>query len=205
MKRKTGVILMVVIAGILWGCYPEGHDYYSDYDLVYTNYDKEYSFTGHGNYTIPEQIVKITGDVLDGEAPQFVNSVYATPMLARIKTNMAALGYTYVADTTSADLVLFPSALEVTNISYYWDYWWYYWDWWYYWGWYYPYPITYSYKTGSLFMNLVDIKNPTPAGDRRVIWTGVINGLLEGSTTDFLNRMEKSIDQAFTQSDYLHQ
>ena len=205
MKIKIRAILMLILAGMLYGCYPEGHDYYSDYDIVYTNYDKEYTFAGHGSYTIPDQIVKITGDVIDGEDPHFVSPVYATPMLERMKSNMQALGYTYVADTASADLILVPYATEVTNVGYYWDWWYYYWDWWYYWGWYYPYPVTYSYSTGSLFMELVDRKDIAPGGKRHAVWTGIINGLLEGSSADFTSRMTRGIDQAFTQSDYLHQ
>ena len=32
----------------------------------------------------------------------------------------------------------------------------------------------------------------------------IINGLLEGSSTDFTNRYTKGIDQAFTQSQYIN-
>ena len=107
---------------MLWGCYPDGPEYYSDFDLVYTNYDKNFNFSGHKNYFIPGKIVKITGNVSAGTAPEFVNSTYAVPILERIKSNMSALGYNLVTDSTQADFLLFASAIEVTNIGYYYDY-----------------------------------------------------------------------------------
>jgi hypothetical protein len=121
MKYLGRIILILLFTVIFWGCYPEGQEYYSDYDIVYTNYDNHYEFSGHNNYTIPDKIVKITGSAIEGKPVEFVNSVYATPVLERIKSNMAALGYNYVADTITADLVLLPSAIEVTNISIYLD------------------------------------------------------------------------------------
>jgi hypothetical protein len=202
-KRTLNGLLVIVMTIVLWGCYPQGPDYYSDYDIVYTNYDNTFIFAGNVTYAMPDNIVKITDDLANGGAPTFVNSVYATPMLSRIKANMTALGYTLVTDSTTADFFLLPSAIEVTNISYYYDYWGSYWGYW--GGYYYPYPVTYSYKTGSLFMNLVDRNEVSADGKRRIVWTGIINGLLEGTSADFTNRMNNSINQAFTQSQYLHQ
>jgi hypothetical protein len=201
-KRTLSGLLVIGMTIILWGCYPQGPDYYSDYDIVYTNYDNTFIFAGNGTYAMPDQIVKITDDLANGGTPTFVSNTYAIPMLNSIKVNMTALGYTLVTDTATADFFLMPSAIEVTNISYYYDYWGYYWG---SWGYYYPYPVTYSYKTGSLLMNLVDRNDLSPDDKRRIVWTGIINGLLEGTTSDFTNRMNNSINQAFTQSQYLHQ
>jgi hypothetical protein len=194
-------LLILGITGLLWGCYPDGPEYYEDYDIVYTNYDETHAFGAEGkSYWIPDQILSITDDWLSGGDPEFVDPIYANMMLNRIKANMTDMGYTELSDTVGVDYALMVSALETTNITYYYDYWYgYYWGW----GYYYPYPVTYSYKTGSLFMNLVDAHNTSVDGKQRVVWTGVINGLLEGSTTDFSNRMNKAIDQAFKQSPYL--
>lgn len=202
-RKNLGLILVLGMTGILGGCYPDGPEYYEDYDIVYTNYDNSYTFAGHSSYAIPDRIIKITDGLIEGGDPEYVKPVYSDEMLNRIKTNMASLGYTLASDTSNADLILMPSAIEVTNISYYYNYWWDYWG--YGWGYYYPYPVTYSYKTGSLFMNLIDRVDISPDGKRRIVWTGIINGLLEGSTSDFTRRMNKSIDQAFTQSQYLNQ
>jgi hypothetical protein len=194
-------LLMLGITCLLWGCYPDGPEYYEDYDIVYTNYDETHSFGVEGkNYWIPDQILSITDEWLSGGDPEFVDPFYANLLLNRIKANMTDIGYTELSDTTGVDYVLMVSSLETTNITYYYDYWYgYYWGW----GYYYPYPVTYSYKTGSLFLNLVDTHSTSANGKKRVVWTGVINGLLEGSSTDFTNRMNKAIDQAFKQSPYL--
>jgi hypothetical protein len=203
MKKMVRVLLLIVLTGTLWGCYPEGPDYYSDYDIVYTNFDKTYTFQGDvgKSYYISDKIIKITGNLTEGEQPEFVSAAYSVQMINRIKANMTELGYTLVTNVNNADLFLSTAALETTNISYYYD-WWYSW---YGWGWYYPYPITYSYKTGSLAMNLIDMNDVSADGKKHVIWTSIINGLLEGSSADFSSRMDKSIDQAFAQSQYLHQ
>lgn len=192
--------LIVGLTGLLWGCYPDGPEYYEDYDIVYTNYDDTYSFSSVGKTCwVPDQIVSITDDLINGGDPTFVNPAFAVPMINRITANLEAMGYDVVTDTLGVDYVMMVSALEVTNITYYYDYWYYYYGW----GYYYPYPVTYTYKTGSLFMNLIDIRDLSANGKSHVVWTGIVNGLLEGSTADFTNRMTKSINQSFTQSPYL--
>jgi hypothetical protein len=199
MRKMLRVILVIFIAGTLWSCYPEGPDYYDDYDIVYTNYDNNYVFTGKAKYAIPDKIIKITGNMDAGKPPEYVSGTYSTQMLNSMKANMASLGYSLVDINANPDFVLMPSALESTNVEYYYDYWGYYW------GWYYPYPMTYTYKSGSLMMDLIDYKDVSADGKRRVVWTGIINGLLEGSSSEFTARMNKTIDQAFSQSEYLRQ
>jgi hypothetical protein len=65
--------------------------------------------------------------------------------------------------------------------------------------------MTYTYKSGSLMMDLIDYKDVSADGKRRVVWTGIVNGLLEGSSSEFTARMNKTIEQAFRQSEYLRQ
>lgn len=207
-KTLLKSLLFISMTSMLWGCYPDGPEYYSDYDIVYTNYDKDFSFGGHKFYAMPDKIVKISGNIDQGSLPEFIGTTYSSIILERIKSNMTSLGYTLVSDTTQADFILFPSALETTNIGYYYDYWGYYYGWYYppyYGGWYYPYPMTYSYQTGSLFLNLIDRKSISPDDKSPVVWVAIVNGLLEGSSADFTNRMNKTIDQAFKQSPYLQQ
>jgi hypothetical protein len=199
MRKMLKIMLVVFITGTLSGCYPEGPDYYDDYDIVYTNYDNNYVFTGHPKYAIPDKIIKITGNMDAGKPPEYVGSAYSTQMLNTMKANMASLGYSLVDVSANPDFVLMPSALENEHVEYYYDYWGYYW------GWYYPYPMTYSYKSGSLMMDLIDYKDISADGKRRVVWTGIVNGLLEGSSSEFTARMNKTINQAFSQSEYLRQ
>ena len=198
MKRKF--LSLALIAGLtfLWGCYPDGAEYYEETDIVYTNYDDKYEFVSKGTYSIPDKIVKITGELVEGEDPEFVKEPYNTQVLQKIQSNMTALGYTKVTDPATADLVLFPAVWTNTTVYYYYDYWCWYYP--YYCGWGWGYPSVSSYTTGTLLMTLVadgeEFVQPTN------VWTSAANGLMSGVYD--LTRVNKAIDQAFKQSPYLN-
>jgi len=195
MKKKVFVYLGLIIA--LGACYPGGAEYYSDIDATYTDYDDQFDFASRGTYSIPDSIVKIEGDLEEGEEPEYVKEPYNTQMLSKIRDNMSAYGWTRVDDPAEADLVLFPAAWTNTSVYYWYDYWCWYYP--YYCGWGWGYPSVSSYTTGTLVMTLIadgdDYIEPTR------VWTGVINGLLSGSYN--ATRVNKAIDQAFEQSPYL--
>ena len=195
MKKKILLYLGMIIA--LGACYPGGVDYYEDTDVTYTNYEEDFDFASLGTYSIPDKIVKVEGDLAEGEDPEYVKEPYNTQMLTRMKDNMSALGWTEVEDPADADLVLFPAAWTNTTIYYWYDYWCWYYP--YYCGWGWGYPSVSSYTTGTLVMTLVadgdDYIDPSR------VWTGALNGLLSGSYNT--NRVNNGIDQAFEQSPYL--
>ncbi len=194
MKKKF--IFYLSIALVMASCYPGGTEYYEDTDVVYTDYDMEFDFQSQGVYSIPDKVVKIEGDIAEGEEPAFVKEPYNTQILNQIKSNMTALGWSLTEDPANAELVLFPAVWTNTTIYYWYNNWcWYY----YYCGWGWGYPSTSSYTTGTLLMTLVadgdDYIEPTR------VWTAAINGLMSGSINT--SRVNKAIDQAFTQSPYL--
>jgi hypothetical protein len=195
MKKKTIFYLSIIV--LLGSCYPEGMEYYEDSDIVYTNYDDQFNFANQGTYSIPDKIVKLEGDLGDGEAPEFVKEPYNTQMLERIKSNMETLGWEETEDPASADLVLFPAVWTNTTIYYWYDYWCWYNP--YYCGWGWGYPTVSSYTTGTLLMTLTvdgeDYIEPSR------VWTAAVNGLVSGSFN--ASRVNKAIDQAFAQSSYL--
>ena len=95
-----------------------------------------------------------------------------------------------------------------TNLYYYydWAYWgWYYPGWYPGWGWYYPGyypPYVSSFRTGSVFIQMIDAKaNATDVIP--VVWSCILNGLAEGSTNDLNLRIQTGINQGFAQSPYL--
>ena len=52
-------------------------------------------------------------------------------------------------------------------------------------GWYYPYPVTYSYDTGTLIMEMVDLRQPVDQSNQNklpVIWHAYASGLLYGNS-----------------------
>lgn len=193
MKRK--IFYFAVVALLMAGCYPEGPEYYEELDIVYTNYDDEFDFTANSTYSMPDKIVKITGDLADGELPQFVKEPYNTQMLQRIQSNMTTLGYSKTDDPANADLVLFPAVWTNTTIYYWQDYWCWYYP--YYCGWGWGYPTVSTYTTGTLVMTLIADGGVEPF----TAWTAAVNGLLSGNND--VSRANDAIDQAFTQSAYL--
>jgi len=196
------VLSLTAIVFLLTQCYPEGPQYVDEMDLVYTNYDPATDFTAKHTYAIPDKIMKIDDNLINGGDPNFVKEPYATQLLEKMKLNMANNGWTLVKKDANPDMLLAPVAYELTTTYYYGGG---YWDWWYggWYGWYYPYPVTTSYSTGSLIVTMLDPKNLSPDDKMRAVWGFIINGLLEGSNTEFTARYSKGIDQAFTQSPYL--
>jgi len=191
------IILYLGIIFLLGACYPEGPEYYEDLDIVYTNYDDQFDFASQGVYSIPDNIVKIEGDLAEGEDPEFVQEPYNTQILNLIKANMEALGWTVTEDPDNADLVLFPAVWTNTTVYYWYDYWCWYYP--YYCGWGWGYPSVSSYTTGTLLMTLVADGQEYIEPAR--VWTAGINGLLSGAYNT--SRVTKAIDQAFEQSPYL--
>ena len=204
--------LALLILPALSGCYPKGAEYVEELDLVYTNYDQAFAFSSKQTYAMPDSIIKITGEAFedpDGNGkPQMVSATYSVPILQQIDQNMAANGWQKVSRTSNPDVVLLVSAITTTNIYYYYDWWywgWYYPGWYPWWGWYYPYAPVYvdGYRTGSLFVQMVDSKTAPQVDNVTVAWHGIFNGMLEGSTPDIVTRIQRGIDKAFAQSPYL--
>lgn len=202
--RLAGVCLVM---SLLFGCYPNGPEYVNDLDLVVTRYDKSFDFKKDAKtYAIPNDVVKITGNLINGEEVEFIDDEYASIIINSIKDNLDAYGWTE-AQPGQADVLILPSAMSSTTFLWYYDWW--YWDWWYpydWWGWYYPYPIWGyggSYTSGSVFLQMTYPEGITAADNIPVPWAVVLNGLLEGSTSQIQQRIEKGIDQAFKQSPYL--
>lgn len=197
MKKNVFYFLGIIL--LMVSCYPDGPEYYEDLDVVYTNYTEDFNFSSKSTYAMPDKIVKIEGNLIEGEAPEFVEEPINSQLVVQIQSNMTAMGWTKVEDPLSADLVLFPAVLTNTTVVYYYDYWCWYYP--YYCGWGYYYPVSASsYTTGTLIMSLVaDGENYVePSG----VWYAAANGILTGEYNT--SRVMKAIDQAFDQSPYLN-
>ena len=196
MKKQILFFLGVVLT--LGSCQVQGPEYYEDLDLVYTNYDDQFDFSSGGTYAMPDSIVKVTGNLIEGEDPEFVKEPYNTQILQKIEANMSALGWNRTDDPASADVVLFPAAWSNTTIYYWYDYWCWYYPWYCGWGW--SYPVVTSYSTGTLVMTLV--ANGDAYIEPTAVWTAAANGVFSGAVN--ISRVNKAIDQAFEQSPYLN-
>jgi len=199
MRRLTIYISILVLALSLTSCYPGGIEYYEDTDVVYTDYEVDYDFLSMSTYSMPDNVVKISGEIIEGEDPEFIKEPYNTQIITRIAENMADLGWTRVDDPADADLVLFPASWTNTTIYYWYDYWCWYYPYYCGWGWGYPSGGVSSYTTGTLVMTLVADGDDYVEPSR--VWTGAVNGLLSGVNN--INRIYRGIDQTFEQSPYL--
>jgi hypothetical protein len=196
MKKQLLILMGVLLT--LGSCEPQGPEYYEDLDLVYTNYDDEFDFNTKGTYAIPDSIVRVTGNLIEGEDPEFVDEPYNSQILQKIEENMSQLGWNRVDDAADADVVLLPAVWSNTTIYYWYDYWCWYNPWYCGWGW--GYPAVTSYTTGTLVMTLV--ANGPEYIEPTIVWTAAANGVASGAFN--LNRVTKAIDQAFEQSPYLN-
>ena len=212
MKKIT---TFFVLAICLAGCYPSGPDYVEQLDLVVTNYDPNFDFSARSTFSLPDKVVKITGENIEdpdgNNEPDYVTQTYADMILNAIRDNMLSYGWSEVDESASPDVIILPAAMEVTNLVYYYDWW--YWGWYYPgypgygWGWYYPGyypPYVSSYSTGTVFIQMTDPNGLTPDSNIPVVWLGIVNGLLTGDVGSVATRINSTIDQAFAQSTYLN-
>lgn len=208
--------LLVLLA--LNGCYPDKIDYVDEYDVAATLYDESVDFGAFESFTVIDTIIHLTDDGEDD--PNFTREHDAF-IIDLIRENMRDKGYAEIASPDSLnapDLILMVQALSSEFYSYYYGG---YWDWYPGWSWWYPgyggypgypwypsypwYPgYVSNYTTGTLMVQMADRASYDPE-DNSVdfIWTGLIDGLLVRNSSNTQNRLEKQINQLFTQSTYL--
>lgn len=179
--------------------------------LVYTNYDDDTDFAKFTTFYVPDSVLIIDNS---SNKPKYL---YGTPasdiIIASYVKGMESAGYVRTLDKAEADLGLQVSYVEATyKFRYYNNYpWWYGYPWYWnfsYWGdwggWYWPYDITYSYSTGSLLGELVDLTLPEGTSKQlKVVWSSYISGLLNSDGSLNTTEVTQAIGQAFSQSAYL--
>ena len=179
--------------------------------LVYTNYDDNTDFKKFTTFYVPDSVLIIDNS---SNKPKYL---YGTPasdiIIANYVKGMENAGYVRTLDKTEADLGLQISYVEETyKFRYFNNYpWWYGYPWYWsfnYWGdwggWYWPYSISYSYPTGSVLGELVDLTEPESTSKTlKVVWSSYISGLLNSDGSLNATDVAKSITQAFAQSTYL--
>src|SRR5688572_17311125 len=149
--------------------------------VVQTSKDPAANFGNYKTYYIADTIGVQTSDPND--SIWFDND--AKQLLAAVKQNMADRGYTLVSKGANPDIGLTLSAIKDLNLSViYPGYWWGYWGYWggCYWGYcgyppYYPWGgMVYSIPTGTLILDMIDLKNAQANAKYVVIWGAVMSG-----------------------------
>jgi hypothetical protein len=189
-------LLIIGLLPILGGCYPYDRESTSDYDVIATTFDPNADFSTKLTYAMPDQIRLVTDPAQPPTST--INPTVQAAILSEIDQNMAALGYTKVADPTVANVQITPFAVENTWVGgscypYYYDYW--------YGGSGWCYPVYYSYTTGTVVVPMFD---PTLPVNSEPIWIAGINGIINTDTPSAVaSRARNAIDSAFNQSPYL--
>ena len=154
---------------------------------VYTDYDSSTDFSNFTTYCLPDSIL-VPGD---GMKNSYWKDESAQRLISAAAEAMDSLGYKRVTNPDEATLGLQLSFTQMrTHVT----------D---------PYPISYSYDTGTLMMEMVDLTKRTAATDDEkqdltVVWHAYADGLLYGSSRINLQLALRALNQAFTQSPYLN-
>ena len=178
--------------------------------LVYTSPSKDVTFTSYKTFDLVDSLLIIG----QSDKPVYSQSDNALALSQQVRTNMEKLGYIYTPSNPDADLGIQMTYIIKTEryVKYYNDpYWWLdypgYWPsglWGNWTGFYYPYPVSYTYTTNALIVDMVDLTTEEKADEPlEVIWTSYIGGPAAVYAVDNVARMKQAIDQAFAQSPYL--
>ena len=199
---RTSFIRTLALIGAVsvLGCYPSRIESIEDFDTATTVHAPDADFTGVGTYAVVDTIREF------GDSTDDVNHSHDALILANVKANLDALGWTEVDEhVTQPDMMVAVGITTNTNTGWAIGWWDWYYGWWGGWGWYYPpvyYP--YSYQTGTLLIGMLDTRD-TDGGtiDIPVVWIAAVNGVLRSTTSTNATVINGLVDQAFAQSPYL--
>ena len=207
MKKILLISAVILLAA---ACHKEPYlDSDNEY-LVYTSPGKDVTFASFTTFDLADSLLIIG----QSTKPEYSQSNNALALIQAVRTNMEKLGYIYTPDNPNADLGIQMTYVVKTEryVQYYNDpYWWLdypgYWSpgfWGNYTGFYYPYPVTYTYSTNALMIDMVNLTTPKTGTEAlEVVWSTYIGGPSTGSITTDVDLMKNAINQAFVQSPYL--
>lgn len=206
--------VLLALACVLVGClsYPDSNERVYD-RIVVTRFKEGTDFGAYKTFSIsPEVIVfkqsgsKIEREPLDeGLAARLVDDTIA---------HLSDRGYTQVEQDDDPDLGVAISILNGEVTGYYSGYWCSYWGYPYA-SCYYPWYTSYTYNTGTVITDVLDLKTspPTdpdapppdpsdPVQQIDLLWTGAVYGVLKSNVSANLEDALDGIAQSFAQSPY---
>jgi hypothetical protein len=204
------ILLIPALALLAVACHKEPYIDSDNEYLVYTSPGKDATFASFTTFDLADSLLVIG----QSAKPEYSQSKNAIALIQAVRTNMENAGYIYTPDNPDADLGIQMTYVIKTDryVQYYNDpYWWLnypgYWSpgyWGNYVGFYYPYPVTYTYSTNALMVDMVDLTTPKTGTEAlEVVWSVYIGGPAGSSVASDVEVMKNAIDQAFVQSPYL--
>lgn len=204
------ILLIPAFIFLAVACHKEPYMDRDNEYLVYTSPGKDATFAAFGTFDLADSLLVIG----QSAKPEYSQSKNALALIQAVRKNMENAGYIYTPDNPDADLGIQMTYVIKTDryVQHYNDpYWWLdypgYWSpgyWGDYIGFYYPYPVTYTYSTNALMIDMADLTTPKTGTEAlKVVWSVYIGGPAGSSVTSDVEVMKKAIDQAFVQSPYL--
>jgi len=180
----------------------------SNQQVVATDRDLKASFSGYSTYFISDSVAVVATDPKDS----ILTGPLAVQLVAAVKKNMSARGYTFVNRNAKPDLGMRLTVIkDITRTAVcggWWDGWYGYYPPWY-WGYpgggyYYPWCTSYTYTVGTSTLYMYDLKNATGNGNLRSIWGVTAFGVFSTTNNQTnANLTEAAINQAYAQSPYI--
>ena len=177
------ILLISAVIFLAVACQKEPYTDSDNEYLVYTTPGKGVNFTSYQTFDLVDSLLVIG----QSAKPEYSQSNNALALIQAVRTNMENLGYIYTPSNPDADLGIQMTFVIKTEryVQYYNDpYWWLdypgYWSpgfWGNYTGFYYRYPVTYTYSTNSLMIDMVDLTTPQTGDEAlEVIWSAFLGG-----------------------------
>ena len=210
MKIEKTILAAIIVFLAATSCkkLPPFENLSSDF-VVLTKYDTLANFGSYKTFAIKNEIQVITEDPRDS----IWNDQDAQSIINQVISQMTTAGYTQVPVHASPDLGLQLTGLRNTTLyAIPPGYWWGYPGWGSpcYWGYcgggyypYYPYYYTVSVSTGSLIIEMLDLKHSGATGKLNIIWSDIGNGQIGSSTSFVVEQCLKTVTQGFLQSPYI--
>lgn len=202
-------IIGICIVSLLSACEPEPDALLLlDQLVVSTNYDTNVDFANYSTYSVATDTIGFVSNQSNDTILVNANSTYPRPVLQKVVANLNAKGFTRVERNENPDMRINVYVVNDYNLYqqvvypnyYYPSYYGYGYGYGGYYG--YPYVNTYESNTGSLVVEILDLKTVTPDNKVKVIWGAYMGDVY--SAIDVIKQSEEAIDQAFVQSPYLH-
>lgn len=206
--KKYLIPMIAVSAFAFFSCQPEQDvTRLLDQLVVSTSYDNTANFSNYGTYSISTDTIGFISNQSNDTIIVQAEDDFPRPVLNRINSNLSSAGYTRVGKDEDPDLRInvylindFNLYQQISYSNYYYPS---YYGYGYGYGGYYGYPFvsTYASNTGSLVVEILDLRNITADKKVKVLWSAYMGDVY--STINLVKQSEDAIDQAFIQSPYL--
>lgn len=203
------VVLPCLVAVAIWSCEdgPALDDLVKSM-VVRTTYAENIDFSAYRTFSMPIDTLGLASNATDDTV---ITGDYARQVSQRIRTRLVDTGYEAVGSTDDPDLLIKAYIVDNQGVyqsytygglgypgSFYSGYYGYGGL-----GGYYGYPLlqSFAYQTGTLVIEMLDLKNPAPDGRFQVVWLAQMGDVY--NSVDPFDKALEAVEQAFTQSEYL--